>query len=456
MECQHEWRAKKELAYWPMADHPMLSGPSPTLRLSALILCALIAFAVVGSFISEIEIVARGTGKIVPVGSVRQVQSQIDGRVTEIAIRDGERVQQGQLLFALDQTDQKAEAEQVKNDIERLNATAAKLKAELTALDAFDPIDEKFLPFAIDEFRQADLPEERRLSTHRLLVAELKNLSASIAELDANIASARADQQVAVARLEKNNVLLALEQKLFDAATALQANGNLSQSEFAKKTQTYEELRREKLVQERDGLVKALRLQELNAVRQSKLAFTRQDWTSALDSTERNLAELRTRLSVVTRNLAYSTITAPVSGKIEELKIKTVGGRVTAGDALAKIVPIGEAFEFEGQLSTAEAAFIEKGQPVYLKFDAYPAERYALGNGTVRDISGDTVTKSDKTWAYVFRVTLSATALNTLNGSIPLSPGMTATADIVTGKRRLISYLFEPIERSIMNGVRER
>lgn len=197
-------------------------------------------------------------------------------------------------------------------------------------------------------------------------------------------------------------------------------------------------------------------MQELNAARQAKLATIRQDWTSALDSTERDLSELRARLAVVKRNLTYSTITAPISGKIEELKTKTVGGRIAAGDALAKIVPLDEVFEFEGQLPTEEAAFIEKGQPVYLKFDAYPAERYALGHGTLRDISGDTVSAADKTWAYVFRVSLASKVLNTLKGSIPLSPGMTATADIVTGKRKLISYLFEPIERSMMNGVRER
>ncbi len=439
-----------------MANALSLSGPSPTLRLSALILSALIVSAIIESFIAEIEIVARGTGKIVPIGSVRQVQSQIDGRVTEIHIREGDTVRRGDILFALDQTDQTAEAEQVEDRITRLEATIAKLSAELAALDTHDPVDAEFIPFAIKQFQQFEMSGERRLATKRLLVAELGNLSASIAELDTSLASAKADQQVSNARLEKNNVLLALEQKLFDAATSLQSNGNLSQSDFAKKTQAYEELRREKTVQERDSLVKSARLQELNATRQAKLAAIRQDWTNAIESADGDLSELKTRLAVVTRNLAYSTISAPIAGKIEELKIKTIGGRITAGDALAKIVPLDEAFEFEGQLPTEEAAFIERGQPVYLKFDAYPAERYALGHGTVRDISGDTVSAPDKTWAYVFRVNLASTALNTLKGNITLSPGMTGKVDIVTGKRKLISYLFEPIERSMMNGVRER
>jgi hemolysin D len=101
-------------------------------------------------------------------------------------------------------------------------------------------------------------------------------------------------------------------------------------------------------------------------------------------------------------------------------------------------------------------AFLEKGQPVYLKFDAYPAERYALGHGVIRDISADTISATDKTWAYVFRVSLTSKVLNALKGDIPIVSGMTATVDIVTGKRRVISYLFEPIERSMMNGARER
>ena len=145
-----------------------------------------------------------------------------------------------------------------------------------------------------------------------------------------------------------------------------------------------------------------------------------------------------------------------MSGKIEELKIKTIGGRITAGEALAKLVPVDETIEFEGRLPTEEAAFLEKGQPVYLKFDAYPAERYAIGHGMVRDISGDTISATNQTWAYVFRVSLASNALKTLKGDIPIVSGMTATADIVTGKRRVISYLFEPIARSMMNGARER
>ncbi len=439
-----------------MRDALALSGPSPTLRLSTLILCALIVLAIIGSFIAEIEIVARGTGKIVPIGSVRQVQSQVDGRVTEIRVRDGQTVEQGDVLFVLDQTDQRAEAEQMADRIGRLEATIAKLTAELATLDANDPANATFTDKALTRLRLSQLPVNRRGTTEALLTAELYNLAASIAELDASLASAEADGEVSAARIEKNAVLLALEQKLFDAASTLQANGNLSQSEFAKKTQSYEELRREKTVQERDIFVKSAHIRELQANRQAKLAAIRQDWTTSLESSDRDLTDLKTHLAVVTRNLAYSAIPAPVSGKIEDLKVKTVGGRIAAGDALAKLIPLNEAFEFEGQLPTEEASFLEKDQPVYLKFDAYPAERYALGYGTVRDISGDTINATDKSWAYVFRVSLTSTALKTLKGNIPITPGMTATADIVTGKRKLISYLFEPIARSMMNGARER
>ncbi len=433
-----------------------LSGPSPTLRFSALILSALILSAIIASFIAEIEIVARGTGKIVPVGSVRQIQSQIDGRVTDINIREGDVVQQGAMIVTLDQTDQKAEVAQLTDRFGRLQATSAKLATELATINAYDPADPAFLTSARARLNDTAMPPERRATTEALLMAELHNLAASITELDATIASANADADVSIARLEKNATLLALEQKLFDAATSLQAGGNISQSDFAKKTQAYEELRRERTVLQRDSTVKSARLKELAATRQSKLAAIRENWSTASENVDKERAELQSRLEVALRNLSYSHIVAPVSGKIEELKIKTIGGRITAGEALAKLVPVDETIEFEGKLPTEEAAFLEKGQPVYLKFDAYPAERYAIGHGIVRDISGDTISATDKTWAYVFRVSLASNALKTLRGDISIVSGMTATADIVTGKRRVISYLFEPIARSMMNGARER
>jgi len=441
---------------WQMADMLRLSGPSPTLRFSTIVLSGMIMCSIIASFVAEIEIVARGTGKIVPVGSVRQVQSQIDGRIIDIKVRDGDIVGQGDLLFTLDQTDQRAEAEQLADRIARLEAGYAKLQAELAALNAFDPTDPQFLPFALAHLKGAALLPERRGATEALLSAELNSLIAAVTELDATRESARADAEVAAARLDKNGTLLALEQKLFDTASALQAGGNISQSDFAKRTQTYEELRRDRIVLQRDVLVKSARLNELAAVRQTKIATFRENWATNSENIDREKAELKTRLDVARRNLTYAKITAPVSGKIEELKIKTLGGRIIAGEALAKIVPVGEAIEFEGKLPTEEAAFLEKGQPVYLKFDAYPAERYALGHGVIRDISADTISATDKTWAYVFRVSLTSKVLNALKGDIPIVSGMTATVDIVTGKRRVISYLFEPIERSMMNGARER
>lgn len=429
--------------------------PSPTLRWSGFLLCGLVITAVGGASLARTEIVASGQGRVVPVGAVRLIQSQIDGRVDDILVREGEAVAQDQTILVLNQANQRAESERLNQLIARNEGTLAKLTAALDALSKIDPTQEAFLPAAQSTLGQAALRADIMEANQALLTAELQSLSATIQEIDTNLGVAREGRKSAQALLDKTQALLLLQQTIFESATALQRKGTLSQIEYTRQTQSYTQLQHDRAIQLQDITIKAAQIDALEATRAAKLASTREQWQASRNTVAHDLDDLRTSLTVATRDLAYATVTAPTAGWIEDLKIKTLGAHLAAGEVIANLVPSSEAVEIEAMIPAREAAFLQIGQPVYVKFDAYPAERYAMGHGTIRKISADTRREASQ-WVYAVRVTLSSPDLALPTGPIPITPGMTATIDVVTGKRRLISYLFEPIVKSIMDGAHER
>jgi uncharacterized protein len=115
-----------------------LDGPSPTLRASASLGAALCVSAIVFAFVAETEMVARGSGKTVPMDSVRLVQSQIAGKVMSLDIRDGDGVGTGQVLARLDDTQQRAELASLRLQIDRTRAVAARMTAALAGLQRLE------------------------------------------------------------------------------------------------------------------------------------------------------------------------------------------------------------------------------------------------------------------------------------------------------------------------------
>jgi hemolysin D len=171
---------------------------------------------------------------------------------------------------------------------------------------------------------------------------------------------------------------------------------------------------------------------------------------------------------------------SPVDGTVEQLSVHTIGGVVQPAQTLMVIVPDGSKLEVEAMLPNRDVGFVQPGQPVELKIEAFTYTRYGLLQGRVRDVSRDavrdassapkpgageagqksrsqdeqTITSSDP--AYVARISLTETAVETEQGSMALEPGMTVTAEIKTGQRLIIEYLLSPFMRYRHEALRER
>jgi adhesin transport system membrane fusion protein len=149
-----------------------------------------------------------------------------------------------------------------------------------------------------------------------------------------------------------------------------------------------------------------------------------------------------------------ANVKSPVKGRVQRLLANTVGGVVQPGRDIVEIVPLDDALVLEARVNPKDIAFIHPGQAATVKFTAYDFAIYGGFEGTVDNISPDTVTdeRGQQTY-YVVRV---VTKRTNVSAKQPIIPGMTAEVDILTGKKTVLSYLLKPVLRAHSYALRER
>lgn len=369
---------------------------------SALSVAAFVAW----SLWAEIDQVTRARGEVIPSGRTQIIQSEDGGTIAEILVQEGDRVRQGQLLVRLDETRPRAAVQESQAQVAALTARMARIQAEL-----FD--------------RPLSFPPET--STHPEFVSSQR-------ELYARRRQALADQ------IRNLQSMLRLTREELNMNTPLVASGDVSRSEV-------------------------LRMQRTTADLEGQISNRRNEYLAELQTeyatTEEELATAREQLTQRSAILQGTELRAPTNGVIVAVKYNTVGGVLRAGDEVLQIVPSGDKLVVEARVSPADIAFIKNGQDAAVKFDAYDSTIYGSAEGRVTYISADTLSEETEDGIetyYRVRLTADPSALRPrhANERIVLQPGMTTTAEIITGKTTVFAFLTKPILKTASNSLGER
>ncbi len=356
---------------------------------------------------AELDQVTRAPGKVVPFARVQIVQSEQDGAITQIAVREGEAVTAGQLLVELDQVQLEAAVRESRVKVAALESRMARINAEL-----FDrPLS---FPSSLDEF--ADFVANQRQLFQRRRAA----LQAEISTL---------------------NRLAELQQQELDLNLPLLDTGDVARSEI---------IRMRRVVVETRGQISNVRSEY---IRDLQAEFTQ---------TEEELAASRQQLARTEDSLRASTLSAPTDGIVKNIRFSTIGGVVRAGEEVLQIVPIGEKLIIETRVPPRDIAFVKVGQTARVNFDAYDSAIYGSATGNVVFISPDTLTEqaengSSETY-YRVNLEVDTASMRQVEGRelINLQPGMIATAEILTGKSTVWAYLTKPILRTVSDSMQEQ
>jgi hemolysin D len=430
---------------------------SPTLH--ATILFTILVFAAVlgMSFVFEVEVISRGQGRVVPVARVQIIQPEFSGRIASIYVRDGSTIDQGQVLMEFDASDAIADLATITAEQQRLKVEIARIKAmqEALTLEVGSPnFVEQTLSLFLVSTDMATIPYISEQQS--LLTAEAGNLQSVLAQVDARELVNLKSEEVTNSNIRRINAVIDIQSERLGITQQLFEQGNASRTALLDVQQAFSELELSRDTYLRELEQKQAERAALDSERRRTLSDLQRELSTRRAEIDARLATLIEEARIAHRRVDASKITAPISGVVDKLTVFTVGGIAQAGEELMRVVPVDEQVEFEAVFSNQDIGFMKIGQSVNIRLDSFPSERFGFVVGEVKDIAADSTETSGGQWGYAVRVVPDNSFLEAGGEQFLLRPGMTATIDVTTDKRRIISYFFAPLMRTIENALGER
>lgn len=177
-----------------------------------------------------------------------------------------------------------------------------------------------------------------------------------------------------------------------------------------------------------------------------QLGASRGPVTETLERQSR-IAQIRSEIANLDQMISRATITAPVSGTITRLDLKTPHAVVQAGQALASISPAGARLVVETQIPNKDIAFVEKGLTAKIKLDAFPFQDYGSLEGKVLEVAPDARFDEHLGSFYKATVLLNQASIMAHGRNIPLKAGLNSTVEIITERRSVLSLILEPFRK---------
>ncbi len=407
------------------------------LRLGALAVLLLIVWAA----FAEIDEVTRGEGKVIPSRQLQIVQSVDGGVVEEVAVREGEVVEAGQLLMRVDPTRFVSSLRENQAEYLALQAKAARLEA-LTQGTPFEP------PPGVEAQAPDIVAHERRLyqSSRDEMAAQLSIARDQLSQRQQELNEVRARQEQAGRAFQ-------LAQQELDVTRPLKASGAVSEVDLLRLERDVARLRGERdQAAAQISRIQAAIAEATRKIQEVELNV-RNQLRNELSDTMARLSSLSEGSRSLADKVKHAEIRSPVRGTVQRLLVTTVGGVVQPGKEVVEVVPLDDALVLEARVTPQDIAFLRPGQAALVKFTAYDFAVFGGLDAILEHISADTVVDDKGNAAYVVRV---RTTASSLGDDLPIIPGMVAQVDILTGKKTILDYLLKPVLRAKANALTER
>ena len=412
---------------WSDALQSVLEHPPASLPRN-LILGGFIFTAVLGAWawLGTVEEVSFAQGRVAPQGDVYRVQPSVAGEIIHIYVREGDEVQKGQKIAEIDHELVEKEIERLE---ENLNAYQLQLGQRTTLIQQ----------------NQSELDILQTVAQANVVARQssVKQEQATITTFKQLLAQYQLDRQAQASRLRRleelvkqgalaDDHLFQLEQTLRERDRSItETQGSINHSAAAI-AQLQAELVQTQATAEQQLLTTQEKLQQLQI--------------EAAELTAK-ITETHILLSKTQKELSQAVLVAPVGGVLSSLKVANAGEVLQPGDTLAEIAPASAPMVLSATLPSQEAGLVEPGMPVNLKFDAFPYQDYGIVKGKVLSISADADINKTTGATYQVEVALAQKTMQHEGREVPLKAGQTATAEIITSRKRIISVLLDPIRK---------
>lgn len=443
--CAHCAAGMRRLV--PLLDRGIeLHRGMPRPKLFVLGVAYLMALMVVWAYFAPVDMVVRGQGRIVPSEHTQVIQHLEGGIVSAIHAREGTTVRKDQVLISI--KDVRASADQGEGLVKLagLRARVARLTAESTGAAQMTLPDDVPTDSAAVQSEQASF------------AARAAKLNSELSILREQAAQRQAELAEAISRQKSQSEEYSLAQKQYQLVHAMYVKNAASQLEdIQAQSRAQDALSR---LNATNAMVPRLRaaISEAQAKIAESAARFRADARVELTAAETELARLSEDMKSRNDRVLRSEVRAPMDGVINRIFVSTVGGVVKPGDAILEMTPADDKLVIEASIRPTDRAELAIGRPARVKVTAYDYGVYGAMEGTVTEISADTVPEEhgERNYRIKIEVARSAARDSKVGGdATPLMPGMTATADIVVGRRTVWQYLMSPLNRFTQTALRE-
>lgn len=403
------------------------------------VLCIVVFF--VWASIAEVDQHVRGMGRIVPAGKMRAIQHLEGGIVQEILVKEGERVEQGQVLFQLANKRAETELEELKIAQKALELRAQRLMAEREGREEID-----FDGHYSDEFSgiiesEKQLFESRRsayMEKEAGLKKRMQQKYLKLDDLETNIKNLKEELVIAKEQLEikkrlRNKEAISRSQYLETESRVKSFNTKISQ------------------VEKEIPIIKT-ELSEIANFLEEEKQNRFSEITDELNDVKIDMKKFAERISNYKDAVKRTAVRSPIKGVVNRLGINTLGGVIQAGETLAEIIPLEEVLIVEGRISTDNRGKIWPGLDVIAKITAYDYTIYGGIKGKLTYISADSFIDNSGAEYYQVRVVLDKI---TIGEDKPVFPGMSVDMNIIAGKISVLHAILRPLWNTRENALRE-
>jgi len=456
-------RLADERAFLPAAMALQETPPHPAPRRAALAICLLFLIALLWACLGQIDIVAVAQGRIKVSDGSKLIQPLEASVVRAIHVKDGDHVQAGQPLIELDSTQADADRSRVAED---QSAAASEFLRTGALLYGMTHDTTPRLAGEI-ELVQLDRP-----SAKARLVSEWADIQGKLTRLKAEINRHRAETQTVDRQVDKLEATVPMARRREADFQTLADQGFVANHVGQDRT-------RDRLELEKDlATARAHKIEVVAALNESQQALAAQQAETIRSLHDRRanahlrLQQLAAESTKASRRSRLAQLIAPVDGTIQQLAVHTAGGVVTPAQTLLVIVPDRADVLAEVRLENKDIGFVRDGQRATIKFETFPYTRYGTVEATVVHVAADVVSPDEisndvgsrrdagsaRNDGAIFPTTLrlNQKQIDVDGRLVHISPGMNISAEIKTGRRRVIEFLLSPVQQHFGESLQER
>ncbi|HWW47015.1 MAG TPA: HlyD family type I secretion periplasmic adaptor subunit [Xanthobacteraceae bacterium] len=411
----------------------------------------ILTFGVLGAWsaYARIDSAVVAPGVVAVDGSRKTIQHFEGGLISEILVKEGQHVKQGDILFRLDNTQSQANSDVLRNQLGASLALEARLIAERSESDRITFPDE-LEKSDRDVIKQAVADQQKQFAERQAsLSGQIAILSARIQQYKTEISGLTLEREATERQLafivdELVGLHHLLDRNLVQKSRVLALEREKSRLEGVIGRSTADASKATNGISEAELQIKQLRqkfLEEVNA----NILETRQ-----------KVADLKEKIRVATDVLRRVDIRSPHTGEVQNVRVSTIGGVIRAGEPLLDLVPENEPLIVQAQVSPIDVEAVRAGMNAEVRFASFQTKVLPVIMGHVVSVSRDRLTDEHTKQPYFLaRVVVEDREIPVeIRGR--LSAGMPADIMVPTGERTVADYLLRPLENRFRKALRER